>query len=1501
MSGDMDIMLEFTSNMARFSADMSRAADVVSSSATRMEGSMNKSLKKVSEDSKKSARDVENAFKKAAVGISTALTGALGVGFVKELYANIADAEQASSQLTAALNSTKGAAGLTKAQLDDMSASLKQLTAYDDDAVSGMQSVLLTFTKVGKEVFPQASQAVLDMSTRLGQDLKSSAVQLGKALQDPIKGIAALHRVGVDFSDAQVGMIKQLVATGHTVEAQKIILQELQTEFGGSAAAARDTMGGALQALQVRIGDTFQALGGEGGGSLRYGIELGVTAFEHLSDVITHIQDRLKSAEFASSNLAKVMAMLGKGVSDAAHVMYYGLNEALDMINTTIGGIDSLVGAFNRLIKTTNAFGGLSEKGPLTGWLAKLQEQTKAGAQSIKDVMSGKTKNKTDYLGLWDVLGDTDSRLAKLHEQSRKAGTGPKIIDTDGLSEGPTKEEIKAAKKREQLIKSEEKSLAGIVQQYKLKVAQLQQEVSGHKQDNDLLAKQEAIARLINLPAAERQKALKQINALHQQELQLLHQKAVAGERDKLQNVLDDLKKQNEELQGKNEKQAELKPLIEAEAKLRDLVKVGLGENLDLQKQIRDEAQKQVEILKEQKHQEALKNLKEITDEYEKQNAKLQAQLTGEEDLLPLLEQEKKIREDMHLTDQEKADGIRYIEEQYQRQKDLTQAIEDQKQTLDDIKGSTLNYKDKLASLSGALQSGRINTKQWADTVRDLYQEQLKAKTGADNFAHSLVSGLSQAITSGKNFKEVLKDMAKQLALFAAQKLLLDPLENAIANIGNKLMGTGKYTPNPLGGTGVYGGGAGYGGPMALGGGGSSNGIFGAGGQALGAPGVLSTSGGGGGGLLSGIADAFSGFGWGNNYGKQLAAANGITGAGASLMGGMGALSAGFGGLTGAALGSVANLLGLPKFADGGVSRGGMALVGEDGPELAYLPRGTQIFPNGGSNFSINKTYDGFSGDLAQVMDQVARAEARNWLNDPANADKKESLYGLKMAENANGMNNRSGLGALDVYNAGGRVGWAAGDQHRAMLQKAIALGVAVPDRLMQYAGFEDDRWSSTGMSAGMFSALGYNSMGMGGGTYGGNSSATAYAAGRNEGFDYSQWGRKVGQNYIGPSAEYLQNIKGWGEFAENYPGGMGSFNQKSGWYEGPDGAFRRRYIGPGANSTMAPFDPALNGPGGSTGGITYGDGYIASAGSGGGKFRPDGKGGYSWSKNFDPLNPASGYTPELGTLDAFKASGGKGYKPADGPMYIDPTKDPSTFSDAERRYLADDAAAADRLGERIELDYLNKKLGYKNTKSPSLTRRDLWHYQQPLQIEQLPSSAGSWGDLSPAMGTVYGAPGTLSVSNTRNDIFEGNYSAPVSASWAQKGVAPFYKPSTDAFTAGQIAAQMMGGRAIKGYATGGRPSTTEPSWVGENGRELFWPDSSGTIIPSEKSKQLLGSQPPVINFINKSGVIMAEPRVEKQADGTWAAILERATAANAAKGGSVTQGVRQAGKVVAR
>lgn len=197
---------------------------------------------------------------KAVIGMGV-VAGTAFAGFAALSVKAASESQAALEQLNAVIKSTGGIAGVTTQAAIDLSKSLQRTSTFSDEAVLGAENLLLTFTNIGKDVFPTATQAVLDMSTALGQDTKEGAIQLGKALQDPIVGVTALRRVGVAFSQDQRDLIKKLVETNHLHEAQAIILKEVQKEFGGSAKAATKTFGGALKQLNNSMNDLQETFG----------------------------------------------------------------------------------------------------------------------------------------------------------------------------------------------------------------------------------------------------------------------------------------------------------------------------------------------------------------------------------------------------------------------------------------------------------------------------------------------------------------------------------------------------------------------------------------------------------------------------------------------------------------------------------------------------------------------------------------------------------------------------------------------------------------------------------------------------------------------------------------------------------------------------------------------------------------------------------------------------------------------------------------------------------------------------------------------------------------------------------------------------------------------------------------------------------------------------------------------------------------------------------------
>lgn len=225
---------------------------------------------------------------------------------------------EAFAQVEAALESMGGASGKTATELQNAAKQLETFSNFDDDDIlAKVTANLLTFGNVSGSVFDRAQQAAVDLSARLGQDLQSSAIQLGRALNDPITGVTALSRVGVSFTEDQKALIKAMVEAGDVAGAQSLILAELEKQYGGAARAAREAAPGgdqlqAWRTLQEVIGERL------------------VVAFEQVEKVIAPILN--------------AFLRLPEGVQTAA-VVVGALAAAAGPLLVVLGGIVSLAPA----------------------------------------------------------------------------------------------------------------------------------------------------------------------------------------------------------------------------------------------------------------------------------------------------------------------------------------------------------------------------------------------------------------------------------------------------------------------------------------------------------------------------------------------------------------------------------------------------------------------------------------------------------------------------------------------------------------------------------------------------------------------------------------------------------------------------------------------------------------------------------------------------------------------------------------------------------------------------------------------------------------------------------------------------------------------------------------------------------------------------------------------------------------------------------------------------
>lgn len=344
-----------------------------------LKGNFARQLGAASKATKQFDKDASRAYKagtQIGTGIKRGATlAAVGVGLLVTQIGfgldQLIQLESLTAQTNAALKSTKGIAGQTAASIRNLAEKYEGLNAtIDDKVIQSGANVLLTFTNIRKQAFEPALSAALDLSVAMGQDLQSSIVQVGKALNDPIRGITALRRVGVQLSPQQEKQIKQFVKQGKTLEAQKVILAELNKEFGGSFLAGGTTTAGKV----AKFGDAIEDLQKALASAL-------LPAVSNIADALTDLfQDpqTIAAVEDLSRNIGKLFSPANIKSGIGALKEGFGALKAIagpiaDVIGTAVKAFTSLPPDIQKLLVggivvnkltgglVTNVFGGIAE------------------------------------------------------------------------------------------------------------------------------------------------------------------------------------------------------------------------------------------------------------------------------------------------------------------------------------------------------------------------------------------------------------------------------------------------------------------------------------------------------------------------------------------------------------------------------------------------------------------------------------------------------------------------------------------------------------------------------------------------------------------------------------------------------------------------------------------------------------------------------------------------------------------------------------------------------------------------------------------------------------------------------------------------------------------------------------------------------------------------------------------------------------------------------------
>jgi murein DD-endopeptidase MepM/ murein hydrolase activator NlpD len=262
---------------------------------------------------------VFRGFGRSIAFASSGFLGAYGLSAaVRGAASELTNSIKVTARVNQVVAATGGVAGVTAKHIDALANAQLRKTGIDDEAVKSAAAVLLTFRNVrdvtgqGNDVFDQAIRLSQDLAEVMGTDLESAALQVGKALQDPVTGLTALRRAGVAFDAEQRKEIQTLVSHGKLLEAQKIILQELQREVGGTAAKVGNV------APWMRLRETIRNLSASAIQPLLPEMDGLVGRAQKWADELQHDRDAQRKLRDEVSQAVDVVKKFVHGADDVA-------------------------------------------------------------------------------------------------------------------------------------------------------------------------------------------------------------------------------------------------------------------------------------------------------------------------------------------------------------------------------------------------------------------------------------------------------------------------------------------------------------------------------------------------------------------------------------------------------------------------------------------------------------------------------------------------------------------------------------------------------------------------------------------------------------------------------------------------------------------------------------------------------------------------------------------------------------------------------------------------------------------------------------------------------------------------------------------------------------------------------------------------------------------------------------------------------------------------------
>jgi hypothetical protein len=199
--------------------------------------------------------------------------------------------------------------------LQGFASEMETLTGVQDDVVAGNLAVLASLTKLDAEGLKKAQKAAIDFSAATGKDLESATQMVAKAVNGSTD---AFGKMGIKIAE-----------TTDKSQNLKNVVEALNGQFGGAAAGAAQTFGGAVTNLTNAWGNLME--------SLAVAVTQNPVVIAMMNQLTSILQDLTGSAQSAT-------VMLQTGLAAAFLTVTEALGVFAGMLDTVFGGLTDKFG-----------------------------------------------------------------------------------------------------------------------------------------------------------------------------------------------------------------------------------------------------------------------------------------------------------------------------------------------------------------------------------------------------------------------------------------------------------------------------------------------------------------------------------------------------------------------------------------------------------------------------------------------------------------------------------------------------------------------------------------------------------------------------------------------------------------------------------------------------------------------------------------------------------------------------------------------------------------------------------------------------------------------------------------------------------------------------------------------------------------------------------------------------------------------------------------------------